>query len=59
MFSVLKVFELNNDINVNKADDSFINAIKAVNVNIIMINVNVIINVNITIIWWICCVYDF
>ena len=50
MFSVLKVFELNDDISVNEINDSSINVMKAVNVNVIMINVNVTVNIDVTVI---------
>ena len=50
MFFILKVSELNNNINVSEISDFFMNAMKVINVNVIIINVNVILNADVTII---------
>ena len=50
MFFILKVSELNDNINVNEISDSFINAMKVINVNVIIISINITVNVSVIVI---------
>ena len=47
MFFILKVSKLNDDINVSETDDSFINVIKVMNINVIIMNINITVNTNV------------